>query len=101
MLEEALPIAVGVGAALLPALAFGGVAAARSFIYLAAGACTRVCRLLHTLLLLRTLLVRAVSLSELRAVEAAAKWHLAARMCSARCGAAVASAEQRSSLCSE
>jgi hypothetical protein len=37
MLEEALPIAVGVGAALLPALAFGGVAAARAFIYLGAG----------------------------------------------------------------
>lgn len=37
MLEEALPIAVGVGAALLPAMAFGGLAAARAFIFLAAG----------------------------------------------------------------
>lgn len=37
MLEEALPIAIGVGAALLPAMAFGGVAAARAFIYLSAG----------------------------------------------------------------
>uniref|UniRef100_A0A383WGE6 Uncharacterized protein n=1 Tax=Tetradesmus obliquus TaxID=3088 RepID=A0A383WGE6_TETOB len=36
MLEEALPIAIGVGAALLPAMAFGGVAAARAFIYLGA-----------------------------------------------------------------
>ncbi|KAF6250411.1 hypothetical protein COO60DRAFT_1705982 [Scenedesmus sp. NREL 46B-D3] len=36
MLEEALPIAVGVGAALLPAMAFGGLAAARAFIFLAA-----------------------------------------------------------------
>lgn len=37
MLEEALPIAIGVGAALLPAMAFGGLAAARAFIYLGAG----------------------------------------------------------------
>lgn len=37
MLEEALPIALGVGAALLPAMAFGGLAAARAFIYLGAG----------------------------------------------------------------
>jgi uncharacterized membrane protein YhfC len=36
MLEEALPIAIGVGAALLPAMAFGGLAAARAFIYLGA-----------------------------------------------------------------
>lgn len=37
MLEEALPIAIGVGAALLPAMAFGGLAAARAFMYLGAG----------------------------------------------------------------
>jgi hypothetical protein len=37
MLEEALPLAVGVGAALLPAMAFGGLAAARAFMYLGAG----------------------------------------------------------------
>ena len=37
MLEEALPVAVGVGVALLPCLAFGGLAAARSFMYLGAG----------------------------------------------------------------
>lgn len=37
MLEEALPLAIGVGAALLPAMAFGGLAAARAFIYLGAG----------------------------------------------------------------
>ncbi|KAF8061151.1 hypothetical protein HT031_004612 [Scenedesmus sp. PABB004] len=36
MLEEALPLAIGVGAALLPAMAFGGLAAARAFIYLGA-----------------------------------------------------------------
>lgn len=38
MLEEALPLAIGVGAALLPAMAFGGLAAARGFMYLGAGA---------------------------------------------------------------
>lgn len=37
MLEEALPLAIGVGAALLPAMAFGGLAAARAFMYLGAG----------------------------------------------------------------
>lgn len=36
MLEEALPLAIGVGAALLPAMAFGGLAAARAFMYLGA-----------------------------------------------------------------
>jgi len=36
MLEEALPLAIGVGAALLPAMAFGGLAAARGFMYLGA-----------------------------------------------------------------
>lgn len=35
-MEEALPIAMGVGAALLPAMAFGGIAAARAFIYVSA-----------------------------------------------------------------
>eukprot|EP00877_Chromochloris_zofingiensis_P013135 jgi/Chrzof1/8075/UNPLg00120.t1 len=35
MLEEALPVAAGVAIALLPALAFGGLSAARSFILLA------------------------------------------------------------------
>lgn len=38
MLEEALPIAIGVGAALLPAMAFGGLAGARAFMFLGAGA---------------------------------------------------------------
>lgn len=37
MLEEALPIAVAVGAALLPAMAAGGLAAARAFMFLGAG----------------------------------------------------------------
>jgi hypothetical protein len=32
--EEAIPLAIGVAAALLPALAFGGLAAARAFVYL-------------------------------------------------------------------
>ena len=34
MLEEALPVAAGVAIALLPAMAFGGLSAARAFIYL-------------------------------------------------------------------
>ncbi len=36
MLEEALPIAAGVAIALLPAMAFGGISAARNFMILAA-----------------------------------------------------------------
>eukprot|EP00877_Chromochloris_zofingiensis_P005429 jgi/Chrzof1/14888/Cz09g19190.t1 len=35
MLEEALPVAAGVAIALLPALAFGGLTATRSFVLLA------------------------------------------------------------------
>lgn len=35
MLEEALPVAAGVAMALLPALAFGGLAGARAFFLLA------------------------------------------------------------------
>ncbi|KAI8471854.1 MAG: hypothetical protein J3K34DRAFT_520216 [Monoraphidium minutum] len=34
MLEEALPVAAGVAVALLPCMAFGGLAAARGFIIL-------------------------------------------------------------------
>lgn len=34
MLEEALPIAAGVAMALLPAMAFGGLAAVRGFMFL-------------------------------------------------------------------
>jgi hypothetical protein len=39
MLEEALPLAVGVGVALLPCLAFGGLSAFRAFAILGGGEC--------------------------------------------------------------
>lgn len=62
MLEEALPIAIGVGAALLPAMAFGGLAAARAFTFLGAGetvgllyvstgrACNHACQSIYVML---------------------------------------------------
>jgi hypothetical protein len=37
MLEEALPVAAGVAVALLPCMAFGGLAAARGFMILGGG----------------------------------------------------------------
>lgn len=40
MLEEALPVAAGVAVALLPCMAFGGLAAARGFMILGGGECS-------------------------------------------------------------
>jgi hypothetical protein len=39
MLEEALPLVIGVAVAMLPCLAFGSLSACRSFIFLGAGEC--------------------------------------------------------------
>jgi hypothetical protein len=43
MLEEALPLVIGVAVAMLPCLAFGSLAATRSFIFLGSGGRPGLC----------------------------------------------------------